>query len=585
MDEVDWLSFTPASGSMNENMTTITVEPNTSIESRQAIIIIRDVLEILKTVVVHQNGATNLSVSTASLHFVGSGEQQSFAITSDASWRISSDDDATWLTFSPTDGTNNATIQVTAEANRTTFPRTATMYVTGQNDIRQTISVTQDAGADVLLSVPASVSLSGSGEQKTVTVTSNRQWGIAYISSWLTVDRDASDENGTITFTAAANTGPTPRTAVITVRSWEDYFYQTIVVRQETSANSGGQGLQQTWNLTPTMTATLDIGTGELTIQTTKEGEAIPSYISPPWSPVSSAITSVVIEPGVGGVSSFRRLENLTSVTLSNSVTSIEPGTFRECISLPSVTLPASVTLVGPNAFQDCSSLTSVTLPNSVTLIGDYAFQNCGSLVSITLPVSVTSIESCAFQNCTRLTSVTLPASVTSVEHFAFAGCCSLTSATLPNSVTGIGYGAFSDCTLLKDVTVSWIVPINMSGSSSNFFTNTANPSLNKPARATLHVPAGTENMYKIAPVWKDFIIGTYNVSNETIESRSLKAYTSDGILHVTGLQLGTSLRIYNLSGQLVYQNNATAEEEQILLHARGVYMVVAGTERAKVIL
>ena len=37
---------------------------------------------------------------------------------------------------------------------------------------------------------------------------------------------------------------------------------------------SWGQGLQQTWNLTNTMTATLDISNGILTIKTTQNGEA-----------------------------------------------------------------------------------------------------------------------------------------------------------------------------------------------------------------------------------------------------------------------------------------------------------------------
>ena len=39
-----------------------------------------------------------------------------------------------------------------------------------------------------------------------------------------------------------------------------------------------------------------------------------------------------------------------------------------------------------------CNSLTSVTISEGVTSIGDYAFASCGSLRSIALPKSVTSI-------------------------------------------------------------------------------------------------------------------------------------------------------------------------------------------------
>ena len=39
-----------------------------------------------------------------------------------------------------------------------------------------------------------------------------------------------------------------------------------------------------------------------------------------------------------------------------------------------SVTIPNSVTSIGDWAFASCSGLTSVTIPNSVTSIGDWAF-------------------------------------------------------------------------------------------------------------------------------------------------------------------------------------------------------------------
>ena len=79
------------------------------------------------------------------------------------------------------------------------------------------------------------------------------------------------------------------------------------------------------------------------------------------------------------------------------------------------------VTSIGSFAFAFCDDLTSVTIPNSVTSIDMDAFSAC-SLTSITIPNSVTDIRFEAFRNC-RLTSVTIPSSVRSIGYGAFFGC------------------------------------------------------------------------------------------------------------------------------------------------------------------
>ena len=87
------------------------------------------------------------------------------------------------------------------------------------------------------------------------------------------------------------------------------------------------------------------------------------------------------------GVLAFDGYSSLTSITIPNSVTTIDRGGLS-FTGLIDVVLPNSVTSIGKEAFMSCSALTSVTIPNSVTHIGDIAFENCTSLTSITVNAS-----------------------------------------------------------------------------------------------------------------------------------------------------------------------------------------------------
>ena len=166
--------------------------------------------------------------------------------------------------------------------------------------------------------------------------------------------------------------------------------------------------------------------------------------------------THIKLKDGTLGIAggAFRDCSNLSSIYLTNSVTSIGDNAFYGCRRLTSVTIPNSVTSIGNYAFQYCSSLTSVTIHDGVTSIGSSAFSKCSSLTSVTIPNSVTSIGDGAFHDCTSLTSVTIPNSVTSIGNSAFSYCSSLISVTIPNSVTSIGYDTFYDCSNLTSITI-----------------------------------------------------------------------------------------------------------------------------------
>ena len=180
-------------------------------------------------------------------------------------------------------------------------------------------------------------------------------------------------------------------------------------------------------------------------------------------------------------------LNDITTVNISNGVTSIGDYAFSFCTGLTSIEIPASVKTIGNYAFQGCWGLTSIEIPASVTTIGNAAFNTCIYLTSINIPANVTTIGNEAFGNCTGLTSINIPASVTSIGYWAFINCIGLESISvaagntiydsrdncnaiiekatntliagckntmIPNTVTSIGDYAFYSCEELKEITI-----------------------------------------------------------------------------------------------------------------------------------
>lgn len=141
-------------------------------------------------------------------------------------------------------------------------------------------------------------------------------------------------------------------------------------------------------------------------------------------------------------------------------VTTIGIGAFDSCSSLNSVTIPNSVTTIEDYAFENLN-ITFIELPNSVSKIGRYAFSR-SRIVSMKLPPKIETIDEYCFDWCTMLETIELPSNLKEIKTHAFAQCVSLKEIIIPNSVISVTGSPLYGCSSLMKATVDCsIIPAN----------------------------------------------------------------------------------------------------------------------------
>ena len=219
------------------------------------------------------------------------------------------------------------------------------------------------------------------------------------------------------------------------------------------------------------------------------------------------------------GRNAFRDLSKLITVSLPNSVKTIESGALYNCTKLMSIVLPeklesiehgdwdngafancSSLTdvkfkacnKIGSRAFSSCNALNHITLPSDLKTIGQYAFSRCYNLHSVDFPPLLESIGSYAFQSC-ALDSISLPG-LTSIDEYAFQNCSNLKEVKVPSTLESVGDNAFEGCSNLNDVFTYTILPVKIN--QNTFCTYET---------ATLHVPEQSYNNYFWDTEWSQF--------------------------------------------------------------------------------
>ena len=199
---------------------------------------------------------------------------------------------------------------------------------------------------------------------------------------------------------------------------------------------------------------------------------------------------------------------HLTSVTISNSVTSIGESAFSGFTSIDTIYFSGTLSQWCGIDFENPSSnpcfashnyisingtqlTTNLDIPSDVTEIKRHAFYGCSEITSITIPQLVTSIGSDAFGKCSRLTTVYYNAENAEGSP-AFSNCENLTTLHIGTDVREI-HPVFGSCSSVHLVVALGSTPAVL---ESNALTDIAENSV-------LMVPCGNKLNY--FSVWNMF--------------------------------------------------------------------------------
>jgi len=238
--DVSWLSISPISGSDDGNIIVTSTEANIDPNSRTATITVSSTDVSSQYITITQLGTNpEITINPTNLTLdQPSGSFEMFSIVSNISWEVSTD--ASWITLSTSNGTDNGSVTVTANsANNNSESRTGTVNVTGNEIDPQYITVTQSGNNPELTVTPTSLTLDQtSGSSETFSITSNISWEINIDANWLDVSPISGSENGIVTVTTnSANTETNHRTATVIV-SGTDVSPQNVTVIQEGESSS-----------------------------------------------------------------------------------------------------------------------------------------------------------------------------------------------------------------------------------------------------------------------------------------------------------------------------------------------------------
>ena len=162
--------------------------------------------------------------------------------------------------------------------------------------------------------------------------------------------------------------------------------------------------------------------------------------------------TSIVIPDDIVYITEkcFINQSNIVSVTMNDTITTLNSSTFRNCTSLKTIDLK-NITTIPDGCFQSCSSLESIDLSKVINynLWSERMFETCTSLKTVKLNTILTdlTVVDGIFNKCTSLVDDINLENITKFGRENFSNCTSFKGTTIQfDKVSVILYNCFLYC-------------------------------------------------------------------------------------------------------------------------------------------
>lgn len=190
-------------------------------------------------------------------------------------------------------------------------------------------------------------------------------------------------------------------------------------------------------------------------------------------------------------------------------------------------------------------------------------------ITSLDLQLHVDTLRRMQFMGCTQLASLSLPSTLRYIEDECFRNCPMLTQISLPASLEALGDNAFCGCQFLTDIYCYAMVPPAGSEADNYPFAQC------RPQNVMLHVPSGTENLYRTTGFWTRFSNVTEDlpadvtaIGNAMTPRSEMLPIKTVGRQYVTiRLNTARTVCIYSLNGTLRSTLTLPQGESQIWIN------------------
>ena len=214
--DVDWLHAV-TTRSLTTHTLNYQVDANTSYDSREAKIIVTNTKNnTTETITITQAQKNAIILGSKNIEVNKAGGNIQFEIKANISFSIS-DPEVDWLRKVSTRSLTSYILNYEVDANPSYNSRSTRLVVTNtENNISETIIITQQGGDIVFTLDKSEINFDVQGGSIDVQITSNADWSITNIPSWLSVSRSSGSGSGSITLVTSANTLAQSRSAILT---------------------------------------------------------------------------------------------------------------------------------------------------------------------------------------------------------------------------------------------------------------------------------------------------------------------------------------------------------------------------------